>query len=158
MKEDEDDYITLSLSSKEENINIKLLVLKSSIEELVLNYQNKMFEINSFFNANDAKIRNIIHELGISSKLKGYNYLVEAIKITISSTVINTNDIYKEIASKYKVSTNSVEHAIKRAINISFNLGNINLIHKIFGYSFKDIPTNTQYILMVSEYISLQLI
>ena len=42
MKEDEDDYITLSLSSKEENINIKLLVLKSSIEELVLNYQNKI--------------------------------------------------------------------------------------------------------------------
>ena len=157
MREDEEEYITLSLSSKEEDIDIKLFVLKSNIEELISRYQNKVVEINSFFNVSDNKIRNIIHELGIPSNIKGYNYLIDSIKITISSNVGNTNDIYLEISEKYKVSINSVEHAIRRAIIISFDLGNISLLHKIFGYSIKDIPTNTQYILMVSEYISLQL-
>ena len=156
MKESEDEYITLFLCSKEEDINLELLVLKSSIKEFVSKY-NKKLEINSFFHVNEAMIREIIHELGVPSNLKGYKYLIDSIKITINKNIINTNDIYKEISIKYKVSINSVEHAIKRAIDISFEIGNISLIHKIFGYSIKDIPTNTQYILMVSEYISLQL-
>ena len=142
------------LSSKEEDICIQLLVLRSSIEELVSKYNRKV-EINSFFD--DELIRSTIHNLGVPSNLKGYNYLIDAIKITLKNNIYNTNDIYREIASKYDVSINSVEHAIRKTIGISFDIGDINLIHNIFGYSIRDIPTNTQYIIMVSEYINLHL-
>ncbi len=151
---DEDEYIKLSLSSKEDNFSIELLVLRSSVEELVSKYGRKV-EISSFFD--DSFIRNVIHNLGVASNLKGYNYLIEAIKITLRNNIYNTNDIYREISKKYNVSINSIEHAIRKSISISFDIGDINLIHNIFGYSIRDIPTNTQYILMVSEYINLHL-
>ena len=101
-------------------------------------------------------IKDLLHNLGVPSNLKGYWYIIKAIELLIIKKENNLSNIYKEISIQYNTKISNIESSIRYAIEISWNRGDIDLIDKIFGYSI-DIsrvkPTNTEYITSIVEII-----
>ena len=105
------------------------------------------------FNIKKRRLEDLLHRLGISSNLKGYTYIKYSIYLTKEKNINKTRHIYNLVANHYNTSSNAVEHAISHAIKRGWHYAELSMIDKIFGYSIKDIPTNTQFIIMVSELI-----
>lgn len=111
----------------------------------------------------DAEVTNIIHEIGIPAHIKGYLYLRDAIimvvnKVELLSAV--TKELYPNIASKYKTTPSRVERAIRHAIEVAWNRGNIELINNMFGHTVsqeRGKPTNSEFIAMVADKIRMDL-
>ncbi len=111
---------------------------------------------NKVFNQ-DAIITDLLHNLGIPSHVRGYQYIKEGILIVYRSNnqmAYITKDVYPEIARKYDTTATRVERAIRHAIEISWNRGDINLMESIFGNSLnvnRDKPTNSEYIVTLAD-------
>lgn len=105
----------------------------------------------------EALVTNIIHEVGVPAHIKGYQYLREGIFLVIEDgNMMNyiTKLLYPTIAKKYKTTSNSVERAIRHAIEIAWNRGKIELLEEMFGYTIsgeKSKPTNSQFIAMIAD-------
>ncbi len=113
-------------------------------------------------NSIEKKISLILHEVGIPAHIKGYVYLREAIKKCYYSNegyMGNiTKRLYPEIAKEFFTTGSRVERAIRHAIELSFNRGDVETINKIFGYSiskFKDKPTNSEFISIFADYLKI---
>ena len=108
------------------------------------------------------KITTLFHEVGIPAHIKGYNYLRTAVMLCYSnSDYIGqvTKLLYPEIAKKYKSTGSRVERAIRHAIEIAWNRGNIDVIDDIFGYTIsatKAKPTNSEFIAMISDRLEIE--
>lgn len=110
----------------------------------------------------EKQITDLLHEVGIPAHIKGYNYLRTA--ITFSYTNADyigqvTKILYPEIARKYKTTGSRVERAIRHAIEVAWNRGNIDTIDHIFGYTIsasKAKPTNSEFIAMISDYLNVE--
>jgi len=106
-------------------------------------------------------ITNIMLDLGIPAHLKGYHYLRDAVMrsckdMELVSSV--TKLLYPDIAKKFKATDQKVERAIRNAIEISWNRGNIETFEKIFGYSGGSgysRPTNSEYIARFADKVRL---
>ena len=111
----------------------------------------------------EAKITNIIHEIGVPAHIKGYLYLREAILMVIQNIDLLgavTKELYPGIASKYNTTPSRVERAIRHAIEVAWTRGKIDTIDKIFGYTInnnKGKPTNSEFIAMVADKLRLEL-
>ena len=107
-------------------------------------------------------ITNLLHELGVPSHIKGYQYIREGIMLLYNNPDIIggiTKELYPEIASKYDTSVSRVERAIRHAIEVSWNRGNIDLMEEIFGHSVdydKAKPTNSEFIVTVADKLKLE--
>ena len=105
----------------------------------------------------DEKISNIFITVGIPAHIKGYQFLREAIKMTISSPdIINsiTKRLYPNIAKRFSTSPSKVERAIRHAIEVAWNRGKIENINTVFGlpvYDSNDKPTNGEFIALVAD-------
>ena len=105
----------------------------------------------------DEKISNIFITVGIPAHIKGYQFLREAIKMTIDSPdIINsiTKKLYPNIAKMFETSPSKVERAIRHAIEVAWNRGKIENINDIFGlpvYDSNDKPTNGEFIALVAD-------
>ena len=105
----------------------------------------------------DEKISNIFITVGIPAHIKGYQFLREAIKMTINSPdIINsiTKKLYPNIAKRFSTSPSKVERAIRHAIEVAWNRGKIENINSIFGlpvYDSNDKPTNGEFIALVAD-------
>ncbi len=105
----------------------------------------------------DEKISNIFITVGIPAHIKGYQFLREAIKMTIDTPdIINsiTKKLYPSIANKFSTSPSKVERAIRHAIEVAWNRGKIENINTIFGlpvYDSNDKPTNGEFIALVAD-------
>lgn len=105
----------------------------------------------------DEKLANIFISVGIPAHIKGYQFLREAIKMTIDSPeVINsiTKKLYPGIAENFNTSASKVERAIRHAIEVAWNRGKIENINQIFGikiYSSNDKPTNGEFIALLAD-------
>jgi len=105
----------------------------------------------------DEKIANIFISVGIPAHIKGYQFLREAIKLTIyNPEIINsiTKNLYPSIASKFSTSSSKVERAIRHAIEVAWNRGRIENINSLFGvkvYSQNDRPTNGEFIALIAD-------
>lgn len=103
------------------------------------------------------EITRMIRDLGIPAHIKGYQYLREGIFLVIEDgNMMNyiTKLLYPTIAKKYKTTSNSVERAIRHAIEIAWNRGKIELLEEMFGYTIsgeKSKPTNSQFIAMIAD-------
>ena len=103
------------------------------------------------------RIGDILINLGILSNLKGYDYLKEAIKVAVEdpSIVKNiTSQLYPIVAETFQSTSDSVEAAIRRAIEVSSNLGKIKNINNIFGmniFEHNDKPSNSEFIALIAE-------
>lgn len=105
----------------------------------------------------DEKIANIFITVGIPAHIKGYQYLREAIKMSIDQPeIINsiTKKLYPGIAERFGTSASKVERAIRHAIEVAWNRGKIENINSIFGikiYSPNDKPTNGEFIALLAD-------
>ena len=111
----------------------------------------------------EIKVTNIIHEVGVPAHIKGYQYLRDGIIMVVNNIeVINqiTKQLYPDLAKKYKTTPSRVERAIRHAIEVAWNRGQIETVESIFGYtvnSTKGKPTNSEFIAMIADKLRLDL-
>ena len=119
--------------------------------------------INLFHNNLQISISRILHELGMPSHIKGYQYLREAIIMVVNDIdVINqiTKSLYPKIAAKFNTTPSRVERAIRHAIEVAWGRGDQKTVEKIFGYTIsaaKGKPTNSEFIAMIADKLRLEL-
>lgn len=110
----------------------------------------------------DEKIANLFISVGIPAHIKGYQFLREAIKMTVETPdIINsiTKRLYPCIAERYATSPSRVERAIRHAIEVAWNRGKIENINNIFGikiYSPNEKPTNGEFIALIADKLMLE--
>lgn len=110
----------------------------------------------------EGEITSIIHEIGVPAHIKGYFYLREAISMVVNDIELLsavTKELYPSIARKYNTTSSRVERAIRHAIEVAWNRGQIESINKIFGYTIhneKGKPTNSEFIAMVADRLRLK--
>lgn len=120
--------------------------------------------INGDLESKDLKISltKLLHELGMPSHIKGYEYIREGIILLYNDPSIIggiTKELYPEIAEKYNTSVSRVERAIRHAIEVSWNRGNLDLMEEVFGHSVdydKAKPTNSEFIVTVADKLKLE--
>lgn len=107
-------------------------------------------------------ITKILHDLGIPSHIKGYQYIREAINIVYErpETIGGiTKELYPELADKYDTTVSRVERAIRHAIEVSWNRGSWELMEDIFGHSVdidKAKPTNSEFVVTIADKLRLE--
>lgn len=105
----------------------------------------------------DIEVTNIIREIGIPAHIKGYQYLRDAIMMIVAEIELLgavTKVLYPMIAEKYNTTPSRVERAIRHAIEVAWNRGNIEMINKLFGYTIKldkGKPTNSEFMAMIAD-------
>ena len=105
----------------------------------------------------ESAVTDIIHEIGVPAHIKGYQYLREAIILTIlDMDMINavTKALYPEVAKRYDTTPSRVERAIRHAIEVAWDRGDIEVLQKYFGYTVSNIkgkPTNSEFIAMIAD-------
>ncbi len=110
----------------------------------------------------EATVTAIIHEIGVPAHIKGYQYLREAIMIAVEDMdVINavTKVLYPEVAKRYNTTASRVERAIRHAIEVAWDRGDLETLQKYFGYTVsnaKGKPTNSEFIAMIADRLRLQ--
>ncbi|NLJ97924.1 MAG: sporulation transcription factor Spo0A [Tissierellia bacterium] len=111
----------------------------------------------------EARITNVIHEIGVPAHIKGYQYLREAISMVIEDMELLgavTKELYPNIANVYNTTPSRVERAIRHAIEVAWTRGKVDTINKIFGYTVntnKGKPTNSEFIAMVADKLRLEI-
>ena len=109
----------------------------------------------------EREITAIIHEIGVPAHIKGYQYLREAIGLAVEDMeVINavTKVLYPAVAKKFGTTASRVERAIRHAIEVAWDRGDLETLQKYFGYTVsnaKGKPTNSEFIAMIADRISL---
>ena len=110
----------------------------------------------------ESVVTDIIHEIGVPAHIKGYQYLREAIILTIRDMdMINavTKVLYPEVARKFATTPSRVERAIRHAIEVAWDRGDIEVLQKFFGYTVSNIkgkPTNSEFIAMIADSLTLR--
>lgn len=120
--------------------------------------------INIFHNNLQISISKMLHELGMPSHIKGYQYIREAITMVYDNPDIVggiTKELYPELATKFDTTVSRVERAIRHAIEVSWNRGDWDLMEEVFGHSVdidKAKPTNSEFIVTVADKLRLEYI
>lgn len=149
--------------------DVKYFLLKPfdlvDLEQRVLEATNQI-EVKTAQTAIEQDLRiiltNMLHELGVPSHIKGYQYIREGILLLYNNPDIVggiTKELYPEIANKFNTSVSRVERAIRHAIEVSWNRGNLDLMEEIFGHSVdydKAKPTNSEFIVTVADKLKLE--
>ena len=110
----------------------------------------------------EAQVTAIIHEIGVPAHIKGYQYLREAIIIAVNDMdVINavTKVLYPEVAKRFGTTASRVERAIRHAIEVAWDRGDLETLQKYFGYTVsnaKGKPTNSEFIAMIADRLQLE--
>jgi len=110
----------------------------------------------------ESVVTDIIHEIGVPAHIKGYQYLREAIILTIQDMdIINavTKVLYPEVAKRFDTTPSRVERAIRHAIEVAWDRGDIEVLQKYFGYTVSNIkgkPTNSEFIAMIADSLTLR--
>ena len=110
----------------------------------------------------ETQVTKIIHQIGVPAHIKGYQYLRTAILLTIrDSDVINsvTKVLYPTVAKKYQTTTSRVERAIRHAIEVAWDRGDVDTLNSYFGYTIQNDrgkPTNSEFIALISDNLRLR--
>lgn len=113
--------------------------------------------------SDELTVTEILHQIGVPAHIKGYQYLREAIIITVDDMeVINavTKVLYPEVARRFSTTPSRVERAIRHAIEVAWDRGDLETLQKYFGYtvnSAKGKPTNSEFIAMIADRLQLKL-
>ena len=111
----------------------------------------------------EALVTGIIHEIGVPAHIKGYQYLREAIIIAVNDMdVINaiTKVLYPQVAKTFQTTPSRVERAIRHAIEVAWDRGDLDTLQRFFGYTVsntKGKPTNSEFIALIADKLQLQL-
>lgn len=140
----------------------ELKELENVIEEVMnkTSFGNKSIDL--YHNNLQISITKILHELGVPSHIKGYQYIRDGIQMIYDNPEIVggiTKELYPDVAKKYNTTVSRVERAIRHAIEVSWNRGNWDLMEEIFGHSVdidKAKPTNSEFIVTVADKLRLE--
>ncbi len=105
----------------------------------------------------DVEVTKIIHQMGVPAHVKGYQYLRDAIIMVVNEVNLMgavTKELYPMIAEKYDTTASRVERAIRHAIELAWDRGNVELMNHYFGYTInveRGKPTNSEFIAMIAD-------
>lgn len=111
----------------------------------------------------EAVVTDIIHEIGVPAHIKGYQYLREAIILAVNDDEIMnsvTKLLYPTVAKTFKTTPSRVERAIRHAIEVAWDRGDVDVLNSYFGYTIQNSrgkPTNSEFIAMISDKLKLNL-
>ncbi len=110
----------------------------------------------------ESKVTKIIHQIGVPAHIKGYQYLRSAIIMTVNDTeIINsvTKILYPSVAKQFKTTSSRVERAIRHAIEVAWDRGDVDTLNSYFGYTIQQgrgKPTNSEFIAMIADNLRLE--
>lgn len=142
---------------------IRTAVNEESAQNHVINtvYENGKNMLKKSYNL-EADVTDIIHEIGVPAHIKGYQYLRDAIIMSVNDDEMLgaiTKRLYPTIAKNYKTTSSRVERAIRHAIEVAWSRGKVDTIEELFGYtvsSGKGKPTNSEFVALISDKIRLE--
>ena len=111
----------------------------------------------------ESRVTNMIHEIGIPAHIKGYHYLRDSIIMSVENPeIINavTKQLYPSVAKRYETTSSRVERAIRHAIEVAWDRGDVDILNSYFGYTIHNSrgkPTNSEFIAMISDKLRLQM-
>ena len=111
----------------------------------------------------EARVTNILHEIGVPAHIRGYHYMRSAIIMAVDNIdVLNyiTKELYPSIAKSAGTTPSRVERAIRHAIEVAWSRGRVDAIDSIFGYTVsnnKGKPTNSEFIALIADRLRLEL-
>ncbi len=163
-------YNSPEVIRKVSGLGIKYFMLKpfelSELESKIIEYSNNEFYSNKtidlYYSNLQMSITKLLHELGVPSHIKGYNYIREGINLIYNNPDLSsaiTKELYPYIAKKYHTTPSRVERAIRHAIEVSWNRANWELMEEIFGYSVdidKAKATNSEFIVTLADKLRLE--
>ena len=106
-------------------------------------------------------VTDIIHSIGVPAHINGYDYLREAIIVTVSdpASIESATKLYEHIARRFCTTSGAVERSMRHAIEMAWSRGNINKIEDIFGYTVsneKGRPTNSEFVALIADKVRLE--
>lgn len=108
-------------------------------------------------------VSDIMHQIGVPAHIKGYQYLREAILMSIKDGELMhsvTKVLYPTVAKTYKTTSSRVERAIRHAIEVAWDRGDVDVLSSYFGYTIQNTrgkPTNSEFIAMISDKLRLRM-
>lgn len=120
------------------------------------------FQKNSQATNLEVIVTDIIHQIGVPAHIKGYHYLREAIIQSVldaSKLESVTKVLYPSVAKKFMTTSSRVERAIRHAIEIAWDRGNLDTLNSFFGYTIntgKGKPTNSEFVALITDKIRLK--
>ena len=135
--------------------------LENHILEIFNDMNNR--SINLYHSNLQISITKMLHELGMPSHIKGYQYIREGINMIYDNPSLIggiTKELYPELADKFDTTVSRVERAIRHAIEVSWNRGNWDYMEELFGHSVdidKAKPTNSEFIVTVADKLRLEI-
>ena len=165
-------FLTEYVSSAAAGLGVRYLMLKPCDTEAMV---ERLEEIRGGENLRKPAVRKlgrsdiesmvtgIIHEIGVPAHIKGYQYLREAIIIAVNDMdVINaiTKVLYPQVAKTFSTTPSRVERAIRHAIEVAWDRGDLETLQKFFGFTVsntKGKPTNSEFIALIADKLQLQL-
>lgn len=137
-------------------------VLVSRVKQM-LNFESISYKANNPKNQSlEVRITQTIHQIGVPAHIKGYHYLRDAIKMVVEDgDLINavTKRLYPEVAKKNGSTASRVERAIRHAIEVAWDRGDVDVLNSYFGYTINNSrgkPTNSEFIAMIADKLLLQ--
>lgn len=161
-------YNAMDVIREVSDYGVKYYLLKpfefSDLEKRILQLDNKKVTKNLDLHHNNIQvsITKTLHDLGIPSHIKGYQYIREGVEIIFDRPdVIGgiTKELYPELASKFETTVSRVERAIRHAIEVSWNRGDWDLMEELFGHSVdidKAKPTNSEFMVTIADKLRLE--
>ena len=165
-------FVTEYVSSAAANLGIRYLMLKpcdltalvERLEEIRGGESLRLTPVRRGGKTSiESLVTGIIHEIGVPAHIKGYQYLREAIIIAVNDMdVINaiTKVLYPQVAKTFQTTPSRVERAIRHAIEVAWDRGDLDTLQRFFGYTVsntKGKPTNSEFIALIADKLQLQL-
>ena len=160
-------YNAMDVIREVSDYGVKYYLLKpfdfSDLEKRILQLDNKKISKSIDLHQNNLRmsITKTLHDLGIPSHIKGYQYLRSAIIIAVGDMdILNsiTKQLYPTIAEMYGTTASRVERAIRHAIEVAWSRGRVETINELFGYTVsagKGKPTNSEFVALIADKIRL---
>lgn len=165
-------FLTEYAASAAAGLGVRYFMAKPCKSETVIERLSEIIQAEEQGNQQTAKraevnieamVTSVIHEIGVPAHIKGYQYLREAIKIAVNDMeVINaiTKVLYPQVAKAFSTTPSRVERAIRHAIEVAWDRGDLETLQRFFGYTVsntKGKPTNSEFIALIADRLQLQL-
>lgn len=109
----------------------------------------------------ESSVTEILHQIGVPAHIKGYHYLREGIMLSVNDSEVLgsiTKILYPMVAKKFSTTPSRVERAIRHAIEVAWDRGDVDVLNSYFGYTIHNLrgkPTNSEFIAMIADNLSL---
>ena len=131
-------------------------VLASRVLKVALGHEKRVL-VQTSVDSDELTVTEILHQIGVPAHIKGYQFLRDAILLTMDEPdYINavTKRLYPELAKKNGTTASRVERAIRHAIEVAWDRGDVDTLNSYFGYTIHNLrgkPTNSEFIAMIAD-------